>query len=70
MAVKSPPSSFILSPNNNFSNRIKRKMTYRSKRSNKNNPEGKESPDISNVNNKDDNNKDNNIKYCGIILGK
>ena len=60
MSVNAPPSSYILSPNNNFNNRIKRKMTYRSKRaSNKIIPDEKESLSINKENEKD-NNKDNN----------
>ena len=59
MSANSPTSSYILSPNNNTT-KIKRKLTYRSKRAtNKNTNDDKEKDSIIN-NNKDNNNKENN----------
>jgi hypothetical protein len=55
-SLNSPSASYILSPNNNSSTRVKRKMTYRSKRSNRN-PQNENEIEKEEINNKKDDNK-------------
>ena len=78
-SVGSPKNTFILSPsNNNYSSRVKRKMTYRSKRASKQNiPEQSEAPETNNnentnndINNDNDNENDNNRNTSNIFRSK
>ena len=62
-SVNSPATSYILSPNNNFSTRIRRKMTYRSKRVNRNLGDDNEQEEINNDKN---NNNENNDKIDNL----